>query len=308
MSLVSVIMPTYNSVTFLSRAIGSVLGQTHRELELIIVDDASTDGTLDLIREYAEQDKRISYFVLDKNSGGPVAPTNRGLEAARGEFIAFLDHDDEWMPEKLEQQLALFRTAPAEVGMVVCDVERVSSTGALLPPYLFPDFPTRESALRAVLFANFFFTFSGLCMRREVLQAVGNLDGRFVLAADHDYHIRITQTYSIGVVHTLLLRYTEHAQSLSRNPRSIRNAIADLELLLEKHKDLFASYPYCLRRRLVQLASALISVGKTGEARIVLHKALAIDPLALDALGYYVLAYGGKRAHYVLKNIRNIIR
>lgn len=308
MPLVSVIIPTYNSVKSLSRAIGSVLGQTHQNLELIIVDDASTDGTLDLIREHAEQDKRITYFVLGKNSGGPVAPTNKGLEVARGEFIAFLDHDDEWMPKKLEQQLALLHSSPVEVGAVVCDAERVLDTDAVLAPYLFPDFPIRENALQAVLFADFFFTFSGLCMRREVLQNVGNLDGRFVLGADHDYHIRIAQSYSIGVVHDLLFRYTEHEQSLSRSPRSIYNAIADLELLLEKHKDLFASHPRCLRRRLVQLASALISVDKTDEARTILRKALAIDLFALDALGYYALTYGGKRAHYALKKIRNIIR
>lgn len=308
MPLVSVIIPTYNSAKFLSRAIGSVLGQTYRNLELIIVDDASTDGTLAIIRGYAEKDPRITYIVLEKNSGGPVAPINRGLGVARGEFIAFLDHDDEWLPEKLQEQVAVLQSSPDTVGAAVCDIELVSNDRTKRSFRRLPDFPTDEAALRVMLCADFFFNFSILCMRRDVFRAVGFLDDRFVLGADHDYYIRIVCACSIAVVHKPLLRYTEYEQSLSRSTHSIYNAIADLEFLLEKHNDLFVSHPLCLRHRLVQLSSALISVGKTGEARTVLRKALAINLFALDTLGYYLLTYGGKQAHYALKKIRNIIR
>lgn len=104
-ALVSVIMPNYNGGKFLAETIGSVLAQTYRNWELLITDDCSTDGSAALIREYAEKDPRIKLFVQEKN-GGAAAARNRSLNEAKGKWIAFLDSDDVWKPEKLERQLA----------------------------------------------------------------------------------------------------------------------------------------------------------------------------------------------------------
>ena len=103
--LVSVIMPNYNGEKFLAETIESVLAQTYSNWELLITDDCSTDGSVALIRSFAEKDPRIKLFVQDENRGAAEA-RNRSLREANGKWIAFLDSDDLWLPEKLERQIA----------------------------------------------------------------------------------------------------------------------------------------------------------------------------------------------------------
>lgn len=109
-SLVSVILPTYNRAYVLKRAIDSVLAQTYENLELIVIDDGSTDGTQDLLNAYS--DPRLKVMMSGKSGGGAAAARNRGLEAAQGEYIAFQDSDDEWLLEKLERQIAHLESHP----------------------------------------------------------------------------------------------------------------------------------------------------------------------------------------------------
>ena len=104
--LVSVIIPTYNSAKFLKRSIESVLQQTYTKLELIIVDDCSTDNSYEVIKYFIKIDKRIRYFKTTKNSGAASVPKNIGLSKARGKYVAFLDADDYWMLNKLNYQIS----------------------------------------------------------------------------------------------------------------------------------------------------------------------------------------------------------
>ena len=101
--LVSIITPSYNSEKFISMTIDSVLRQTYRNWEMIIVDDASTDNTCTIIYDYCKKDNRIKLIRLKKNSGAAVA-RNRAIEKSKGKYIAFLDSDDIWLPEKLKIQ------------------------------------------------------------------------------------------------------------------------------------------------------------------------------------------------------------
>jgi len=102
--LVSVIMPSYNSSRFIGESIESVLSQTYQNWELLITDDCSTDNTIKVVNRYALNDNRIKLFKSDKNSGAAIA-RNNSIEKANGRFIAFLDSDDRWYPNKLELQL-----------------------------------------------------------------------------------------------------------------------------------------------------------------------------------------------------------
>ena len=102
--LVSIITPTYNCGGFIGRTIDSVLAQTYENWEMIIVDDRSTDNTKAVVDEYMAKDSRIKYTLLDENSGAAVART-KAMELADGEYMAFLDSDDIWLPEKLQRQL-----------------------------------------------------------------------------------------------------------------------------------------------------------------------------------------------------------
>jgi glycosyltransferase involved in cell wall biosynthesis len=114
---VSVIIPTYNRAHLIGRAIQSVLDQTYQDFEIIIVDDGSTDNTEVVLKKFQNKDERIRYIRHDKNKGGSTA-RNTGIKAARGRFIALLDSDDEWLPEKLQKQLEVFESSPPEVGVV----------------------------------------------------------------------------------------------------------------------------------------------------------------------------------------------
>ena len=106
--LVSIITPSFNSERFITETIQSVLNQTYKNWEMIIVDDCSTDKTEEIIHHFMEEDSRIHFVKLNKNSGAGVA-RNSGLQIARGRFIAFLDSDDVWKAHKLETQLAFMK-------------------------------------------------------------------------------------------------------------------------------------------------------------------------------------------------------
>ena len=122
--MISVIMPCYNGESYIAEAIESVIGQTVTDWELIVTDDGSTDGSADIIRAYAEADRRITY-IATPNLGAAHA-RNTGVTAARGEYIAFLDCDDIWLPDKLAKQLQLAESTKADI--VYCSY-RVFSDG-----------------------------------------------------------------------------------------------------------------------------------------------------------------------------------
>lgn len=125
--LVSIITPAYNAASYIGETIESVLKQTYPHWELLIVDDCSTDESSAIIADYAAQDSRIRYFKTASPSGSPCLPRNMGIKAANGRFIAFLDSDDCWLPNKLEEQLPLFEKL--DVGIVYSDYEKMTERG-----------------------------------------------------------------------------------------------------------------------------------------------------------------------------------
>lgn len=106
--LVSVIMPSYNSAEYIAESIESVIKQTYPHWELLITDDCSTDNTVEIVKQYAQKDNRIKLFVLKANSGAAIA-RNNSIKEAQGRYIALLDSDDLWLPEKLEKQIAFMK-------------------------------------------------------------------------------------------------------------------------------------------------------------------------------------------------------
>ena len=131
--LVSIITPCYNSAEYIGAMIESVMNQTYTHWELLITDDCSTDDSVQIVRSCVERDPRVRLFQLAQNSGAGVA-RNKSIEMARGRFIAFLDSDDRWMPQKLECQLALMvqkECALSYTAYMVCD-ERSQMTGIIV--------------------------------------------------------------------------------------------------------------------------------------------------------------------------------
>jgi teichuronic acid biosynthesis glycosyltransferase TuaG len=112
--IVSVIIPVYNSEKYIDKTIDSVLNQTYNNIEIVLVDDCSKDSSAKIINEYVEKHENIVYNLLEKNSGAAVA-RNKALELAKGRYIAFLDSDDMWYPNKLEKQLKLMKQKNAPI-------------------------------------------------------------------------------------------------------------------------------------------------------------------------------------------------
>jgi glycosyltransferase involved in cell wall biosynthesis len=183
---VSVVMPAYNAEKFIAAAIESVLNQTFKDLEILVVDDGSRDGTAGVVARYPA----VSY-VAQKNAGASSA-RNRGVALARGEFIAFLDADDEWHPQKLAAQVALMRAYPA------ADLSRT----AIAEEPLRADSPLFSAGSQALpdhikvgtlaeSFLNPYFATSAVMVRRAAFEAVGGFDTSLKIAEDVDLYLRI---------------------------------------------------------------------------------------------------------------------
>jgi len=130
-TLVSIIMPLFNSEKHVREAIESVMAQTYQEWELLAVNDCSKDNTVNIVQSLAQQDPRIHLLHTEKQSGGPAAPRNLGIQNAKGRFIAFLDSDDLWYPNKLAEQLPLFEQPNTVIVFSYYQKMRENSNNAL---------------------------------------------------------------------------------------------------------------------------------------------------------------------------------
>ena len=143
--LVSVVMPAYNARDYIEAAVRSVLEQTVTDLELIVIDDGSTDGTQELLYRLAHEDQRIRFLINEQNLG-PARTRNRGFALCKGEYAALLDSDDHWHPEKLEKQLALARQTQADI--VYCSYAIVNETGEKqCPDFIVPEWTDLKKTL-----------------------------------------------------------------------------------------------------------------------------------------------------------------
>ena len=142
-------MPCYNSQDFISAAIESVLFQTYPCWELIIIDDCSTDKSREIINSYVEKDSRISVLRTKTPSGSPTVPRNIGIENANGRFIAFLDSDDMWLPEKLYEQIGLFEDNMTAI--VFSNYEKMSESGLRNERYVLS---SKNASYKALLKGN----------------------------------------------------------------------------------------------------------------------------------------------------------
>jgi len=230
---VSVVIPTHNRASLLARAIRSVLGQTYQNLEVIVVDDGSTDGTREVVRSF--QDSRIDYLFCQKNRGSPAA-RNLGLRAARGKYIAFLDDDDEWKPHKLERQVRALEQG--DLDAILCGISKTSHHRTKRYRKLLVE----PEALRR--WAVFFGAGSSLMAKTEVLRA--NLfDEALPNGQEWDLLIRLTGKYHVGYIREcLVLCHTDERHQRLTN--AVRAApISELEKrmrVLFKHREFLGPY------------------------------------------------------------------
>ncbi len=245
---VSVVIPTYNRETTLKRAVGSVLAQTFPDLELLVIDDGSTDDTASLMRKIA--DPRVRYMPQDVNRG-VAAARNVGLREVRGDFIAFLDSDDEWMPEKLERQLDLFERLPEKVGLVYAGVEAVTENGNRTR-----QMPSdRGDVYRKLLLRNII-TGGGstAVIRRNVVATVGFFDESLPAIEDYEYWLRLSRFFKVDFVPEVLMCY--------HTPPLLRRKSMDHKDNIDAREEFYRRYGHEMRRAGVAHLFLLDSAGR----------------------------------------------
>jgi glycosyltransferase involved in cell wall biosynthesis len=218
---VSVVIPTFNRAGLVVRAIESVLAQTFRDLELIVVDDASSDNTVDVIGQI--DDARLRVVRLTKNERQAHA-LNVGIAQARGEFVAFLDDDDEWLPNKLEAQLArLAQETDPRMSAVYCRCY-VQTSEELRAPRPGSDLPEGDIT-DGLLRRKMIMTPSAYLVRRGALLEVGGFDESLVASQDLDLWLRLSQAghHFVIVADPLMIYHAEHL-----TVRVSTNAVAQL--------------------------------------------------------------------------------
>jgi len=209
--LVSVIMPAYQSEEFLLDAMASVLNQSHRELELILVNDGAKDRTLELA--LSVKDPRVR--VIDQPNQGPAGARNKGLELAQGSWVAFLDADDLWLPQKLELQLAA--AAGREV-MVYSDYQMFQGDQESSPKsFTFcPWFERQGDLYRQLIQHNFVGTLTVL-LPKAVVDRVGRFNQDLFGPEDWDYWIRVAKEVPLVYLDQPLAWYRQHEAGISKD-------------------------------------------------------------------------------------------
>lgn len=207
---VSVIMNCYNSSTYLREAINSVYAQTYNDWEIIFWDNASTDNSAEIAKSY---DEKLRYFHAEKTV--PLGNArNLAIEKARGEFIAFLDCDDVWLPEKLEKQIG-FLESHDDVAMVYSDIVSIDENGKLIESYLKNRKFYRGEIFEKLLVYNFIPILT-VILRKKVLDEVGMFDASYMIDEDYELFLRISESHKIDFLNAPLAKYRIHGNNLCK--------------------------------------------------------------------------------------------
>jgi len=303
--LVSVVVPTYNRPEQLRRAVGTVRAQTHRPVELVIVDDHSAEPASTVLADVdmAALDD-VTIVRHDRNRGANAA-RNTGIREASGEFIAFLDDDDRWEPTKLDRQVDAFRQGGQAVGVVY--------TGAR---YVYPDGErvivgdVSGTATRDILAGASVAEFSAVMVRASVVEHAGLPDERFPSWQDHEWLLRLSLHCEFAVVpEPLTIRHWDHDGRIGEDFERRRDV--SFPLFVEKHRDLAREYG--LERRFVAslLETLVISAaqnGHYGETRRLALRTVRTDPTLPTPWLYLLSCLGGRFTYRPARRLMALVQ
>lgn len=287
----SVIIPTHNRANTIMRAIRSVLDQCIDDMEIIVVDDASTDDTEQRVRSL--NDERIRYIRHETNRGAPAA-RNSGIAAANGSLIAFQDSDDEWMPDKLAKQLALFEAGGKDVDVVYCGFWRQSLHARTYIPE--PQVTQREGNILQQLLKGNIVSTQTLLLRRHCFEKSGLFDEDMPRFQDWELAIRLAKHYTFHLIDEPLVIAYETAGNISSDDAAGWRA---LEMILEKHNDLYQADPKLLSHHIFSLGHAACLRGELSAGRHKILESLKIWPWRGTAWIALLAALMGKGVYAV---------
>lgn len=284
--LISVVIPTYNRQRSLGRALNSVLNQTYKNIEVVVVDDASTDQTEFFIESI--NDPRLKYIRLETNQGANHA-RNLGITESKGDFIAFQDSDDEWLSEKLDKQIELITSSDTNLNVVFCSYVRVKgSVATYLPKRV--ELSRKGNMLQRLLQGNFITTQS-LLVKSKVFKEIGFFDENMKRLQDWELILRIANRYEIGFLDMPLLVTHFSEGSITSKPYLLPEAFL---YIYKKHNQLIEAQnlrdTFC-----IQIAKSYINAEMILEAFAWHWTAIKLKPWRVRWYLSFLFSLFGKR-------------
>jgi len=288
---VDVIVPCYNVEHCVGRALDSVVRQTHQDFSIYAVDDGCTDNTLQVLETYAPR-----CMVISQVHAGPAAARNRAIRESVSPFVAFIDADDEWLPDKLERQLALLRRNES-LGMV-CSHCLICEAGSKENRHIGVDDVPHNGRLFKHLVRNCFVFTPSVIVRRRCLQEIGLFNEALPVSEDFNLWLRIAARWDIAITPAVFAIVNKRPGSLSLTISSeerLRSGVAALEHVRSSCSTLSAVEQHALRLALAEriyfYGSHLLSTGAQSVSRQHLSSALKLQSTHWRALAKLTLSY-----------------
>jgi glycosyltransferase involved in cell wall biosynthesis len=281
---ISIIIPTFNREKLVMEAIESLRKQSYKNIEIIVVDDCSTDNTQILVEKEKYIDQRIVYIRHKQNKGAPTA-RNTGIENASGEFLAFLDSDDRWLPEKLERQMEVLQKN-RQAGLIYTGYKNI--VGTQIRSEVWPH--ARGNLLAEVLKKNCLGTTSTVVVRKDLLLEAGGFDPELPSCQDWDLYVKLAQITEFDVVPEPMVLYNEHdGDRITNNVNSV----------IKGHLVFYQKY-YPLIKRLnnrdfhtlhVNMAKVMVRTGIMGQNQKTIKKGRDFLKHAMKAYPFSLKVY-----------------
>jgi glycosyltransferase involved in cell wall biosynthesis len=289
---VSVIIPTCNRAQLVPTAIQSVLHQTFSDFEVVVVDDASDDCVSEVVKSF--NDDRLRFIRHNSRRGGAAA-RNTGIRNSNGEYIAFLDDDDEWYPEKLARQMELMLRAQPEVaaiytGYVVVDRDTGRVCCRRIPS-------ERGNLQKKLLESNPIGGTSSMLLKRSCLEKVGLFDENLPSFQDRDLWIRISRDFHFDYVQDPLLNYFLHSEKVWTNLEALTRG---LEIMVDKYGSVRSFRKQCSGRYL-EFGVRFCEASRMGRGRRALWKSILLYPYNIKPYLYLGLALVGPRLFTIVQ-------
>jgi len=274
---VSVVIPAFNRVGTIRAAVESVLSQSYADFELLVVDDGSSDGTMSALAELTDPRLRL---LANPCNMGPSAARNTGIRAAQGDWVAFQDSDDEWLPDKLAKQLArISQTGPGCIAAYCGMLINTPQDGSLGPGGVryYPDssLGEREGNLLEPLLRRNLISTQTLIARRDALLKIGGFDESLLALEDWDCVLQLARMGTFAFVDEPLVKQYFTANSITRNRAKWAPA---RERVVAKNLDLLRDRPSALAEQHRSIAGEKRRLGDLTGARSSLRRALRVRP------------------------------
>ncbi|WP_435181727.1 glycosyltransferase family 2 protein [Halorussus sp. AFM4] len=294
--VVSVVIPTYNRADRLADAVGTVAEQTYDPIELVVVDDYSDVPVADhLDDDVADRFAAFEVIRHDENRGGAAA-RNTGMRAATGDYVALLDDDDRWEPEKVARHVERFREG--DVGLVTSGSKVLDDDGNEIQRKTRFDMPRERDALtKTLLCKNVVGSCSAVMVDADVVEATGGFDERFPSWQDLEWYVRLSRHCRFGAVSEPLLRYTRHSgDRLTDDLDAMKNG--SYPLFVEKFAPLAAEFGPVFERKMrawtaYRVGKQLVMADRVWEGRRLLKRAVKLYPVEPKFYKHFLPSVGG---------------